>query len=165
MNNYNLRNTDTDDNMFGEKEHQVVARKALPILIERAKARKPITYGDLGRKLEIDPHGNPMSTMLGSIVTTLAQLGKQWNEELPHLTALVVTRSTNYPSYPPDTPNEVFDAEFERIYIYPKWDVVLHKLLPEPSSDALKSVAEELRGIREDLQSIKEVLINIRDAE
>ena len=119
------------DNISGEEEHQEVARKALPILIEKAKVGETINYGTLADKLGISPHEYPMPQMLGSIVTTLSELGEEWHEDLPRLTALVVRASNGYPSFPPRTPHEVFDAEFERIYNYPKWDAVQHTLLPD----------------------------------
>ena len=165
MRNRTLHNTDKGDDMFGEEDRHVAAQAALPILIELAKATKKIPYGELGIELEIPHHSEDriMSKMLGCIVTTLARLGKEWNEELPYLTALVVSTDTGYPNYPSDTPNEEFDAEFERIYKYQHWDAVQHKLLSEPESDVQKSIAEELRGIREELQGIKKVLINLGD--
>ena len=57
--------------MFGDELHQEIAREVLPLLIEKAKARETITYGDLAYKFEIDAYGAPMSPMLGSIVPTL----------------------------------------------------------------------------------------------
>ena len=116
--------------MFGDEDHQNIAREALPLLIEKAKARGTITYGDLADKFKIPPYGDPMSPMLGSIVTTLYELGQKWQENIPYITALVVKERTGYPSFPPKTSNEVFDWEFERIYKYPKWDVVQKILLP-----------------------------------
>lgn len=122
--------------MFGDEDHQEIAREALPLLIEKAKARDTINYGTLADKFDISPYGYPMSQMLGSIVTTLYELGQEWKEEIPHITALVVKSGTGYPSFPPNTPNEVFDNEFKRIYTYPKWDAVQKTLLsdslPEP---------------------------------
>ena len=133
MNNHALENRNMGDNMSGDEEHQIVARKALPILIELAKARKRITYGDLARKLEIEAYGYPMSQMLGSIVTTLDALGEQWEEKLPRLTTLVVKSATGYPSFPPGRSNEDFDVDFDHIYEYPKWDAVQKKLLLDAS--------------------------------
>ena len=124
--------------MSGDEEHQVVARKALPILIELAKAGETITYSTLADKLEIEAFGPPMSQMLRSIVKTLYELGEEWQEDLPYLTALVVKQSTGYPSFPPGIPNEKFDAEFKRIYNYPKWDAVQHTLLSESEIMELK---------------------------
>ena len=119
--------------MFGDEEHQELAREALPLLIEKAKVHKTIKYGDLAHEFKISPYGYPMSQMLGSIVTTLYELGQEWQEEIPHITALVVGTSTGYPSYPPNTSNEVFDKEFERIYKYRKWDAVQKTLLSDES--------------------------------
>ena len=117
--------------MFGDEEHQELAREVLPLLIEKAKVRDTIKYGDLAHKFKIDRFGYPMAQMLGSIVTTLYELGQEWQEEIPHITALVVGSRTGYPSYPPNTSNEVFDKEFERIYNYRKWDAVQKTLLSE----------------------------------
>lgn len=134
--------------MFGDELHQEIAREVLPLLIEKAKARETITYGDLAYKFEIEAYGAPMSPMLGSIVTTLYELGQKWQEDLPHLTALVVKSGTGYPSFPPGTSNEVFDAEFERIYNYPKWDAVQKTLLPDESpADAEETVEEDKTAI------------------
>ena len=131
MNIQYIQNRDMGDDIFGDEEHQVVARKALPILIEQAKVRDTITYGDLAQRLDISRTGSQMSKMLDSIVTTLYQLGVDWQEDLPRLTALIVKRSTGYPGFPTGVSNERFDAEFERIYNYPKWDAVQHTLLSE----------------------------------
>ena len=54
MKNYNLRNIDKGDNIFGEEEHQEVARQVLPILIEKAKAGKSITYLKEWQKAKAD---------------------------------------------------------------------------------------------------------------
>ena len=138
--------------MFGEEAHHIAAREAFPILIELAKACDTIKYSILADKLDIPAYGYPMAQMLGSIVTTLAQLGKQWNEELPHLTALVVRSDTGYPSYPSGTPNEVFDAEFERIYKYPKWGTVQHALLPD-ARDADYESGQIVKADSQDIHS------------
>lgn len=126
---HSIQNRKIGDNMFGDKEHQKLAREVLPLLIEKAKAHKTIRYGDLAGKLEISRYGYPMSQMLGSIVTTLCELGHEWQEDIPYITALVVRASTGYPSYPRKTSNEVFDKEFERIYNYRKWEAVQKVLL------------------------------------
>ena len=153
--------------MFGEEAHHIAAREAFPILIELAKACDTIKYSTLADKLDISAYGYPMSQMLGSIVTTLAQLGKQWNEELPHLTVLVVRYDTGYPSYPSGTPNEVFDAEFERIYKYPKWDAVQHALLPDASDaemeyELFSKRQKRLRGEVPDVYQYDTIPDNLR---
>ena len=123
--------------MFGDEEHQKLAREAFPLLIEKAKTRDTIKYGDLAGKLKISRYGYPMSQMLGSIMTTLYELDQKWQDGIPHLTTLVVRASTGYPSYPSKTSNEVFDKEFDRIYNYRKWDAVQNTLLP-PTDSLLK---------------------------
>ena len=123
--------------MFGDEEHQELAREAFPLLIEKAKTRDTIRYGDLAREFGIPSNGYPMSQMLGSIMTTLYELDQKWQDGIPHLTTLVVRASTGYPSYPSKTSNEVFDREFKRIYKYRKWDAVQNTLLP-PADSLLK---------------------------
>ena len=143
MNNPAIRNRKVGDNMFGDEEHQEIAREVLPLLIEKAKARETINYGDLAYKFEISPFGYPMSQMLGSIGTTLSELGETWQEDIPHITALVVKSGTGYPSFPPNTPNEVFDRVFERIYNYPKWDAVQKTLLSDDSPAETEETVQE----------------------
>ena len=63
------------DNIFGDEEHQEVAREALPILIEKAKAGETINYSTLAHKLEISAFEYPMPQMFSSIVTTLYERG------------------------------------------------------------------------------------------
>ena len=116
--------------MFGDEDHQEIAREALPLLIEKAKTRDTIRYGDLARKFGIPPNGDPMSQMLGSIATILYELGQEWKEVIPYITALVVSSNTGYPNFPREASDEDFDEEFERIYNYPRWDAVQNTLLP-----------------------------------
>ena len=148
MNNHDIRNKKMGDDIFGNEEHQVVAREALPILIEKAKAGETIRYGDLAHKLEIPAYGYPMPEMLGSIVTTLYELGQKWEEEIPRLTALVVGSGTGYPSFPTGIPNEKFDEEHDHIYNYRKWDAVQKTLLSDESpADAEETVEEDETAI------------------
>ena len=91
--------------------------------------RKQGNYGDLAREFKILPYGDPMSQMLGSIVTTLYELSQKWKEVIPYITALVVSSNTGYPNFPREASDEDFDEEFERIYNYPRWDAVQNILL------------------------------------
>ena len=170
-----IRNKKLGDNMFGDEEYQKLARKALPLLIEKAKAkpRKTIPYGNLASKLGIPAYGDPMSPMLGSIVTTLYELGQEWQEEIPHITALVVKSGTGYPSFPANTPNEVFDAEFERIFNYPKWDAVQKTLLSDalPELELHPIIAQKVLPIFDNgfygnaiFEAFKHVEIAVREA-
>ena len=155
-------NNHDGDNIFGDEEHQVVAREALPILIELAKAGEKITYGDLGRKLEIAARGYPMSQMLGSIVSALKVLGEQWQENVPRLTSLVVLSATGYPSFPPGTSNEDFDVEFDDIYNYQKWDAVQRALLPDDES-VTELVEGLLSVIRDEIDNLDRQKSHLED--
>ena len=76
-----IRNKKMGDNMFGDEEHQKVARET----IKKAKACETINYSTLAHQLDISPFGYPMPEMLGSIVTTLCELGEKWQEDIPRI--------------------------------------------------------------------------------
>ena len=105
VNSHDIRNRRMGDNIFGDEDHQQIAREALPILIEKAKARQTINYSTLAHELDIAPFGYPMPEMLGSIVTTLYEttlyeLGERWQKNIPRITSLVVSSNSGYPSFP-----------------------------------------------------------------
>ena len=83
-------------NMFaGDTKTQVSARDALQILVERAQARRTITFTELTRELEVLGHNNHILNMgyvCRHIVKTLAQLERQddWEGEIPHITSIVL---------------------------------------------------------------------------
>ena len=81
--------------MFSDENYQKIVRQVLPVLIEKAKSRETISYGDLAREFKILSYGDPMSQILSSIVATLYELGQKWKEDI---TVLVVSSNAGYPT-------------------------------------------------------------------
>ena len=91
----NRLDIDGGKNMFaGDTKTQKWARKALPILVDRAHARCTITFKELTNELGLPVAGyaRKMSDVYRHIVKTLAQLEKQddWEGEIPHITSIVL---------------------------------------------------------------------------
>lgn len=69
---------DTSENMFGgDKLYQQRARAALPILVQCAKARKTITYKELGAAVGMTDLRS-IGRVCGSVAATLADLQERW---------------------------------------------------------------------------------------
>ena len=68
----------------------------------------------------------------------------KWSRARHCRTTLVVIQNTGYPGFPTGIRDEVFDAEFERIYNYPKWDAVQHTLLSESEQEHKQMTLEEM---------------------
>lgn len=121
--------TFTLPNMYGNDELQKRARSALPILIQTAKSRRTITYGELGERINVPPpyhHHQNMGDPLGCIWITLYELQGAWEEQghlvdIPRLTWIVVSKEKGLPTgiSRPD-----FEAEREKIFNFPMWTSV-----------------------------------------
>ena len=121
----------------GEKWYQQQARKVFPILVQRAKSRKTITYKELGEALGLNKYYVSLGTVFSSISTTLADLQASWQEgDIPLITNLV-TKADGHPNQfvcaqltgdPKKAPTqEEYDAVLEVIYNYPNWDAILRE--------------------------------------
>ena len=136
-----LKNSlDIGRNMFaGEMDTQVWARKALPKLVQRAKEQRTIKNTELSQKWGRSP-GSYMRYVLGSIVTTLAELEQadDWvGGQIPHITSIVLNAKgkcsapmcellTGAPTQQPS--RERLNAELDCSFNYEHWDTVLAAL-------------------------------------
>ena len=138
-----IRNSlDIGENMFTDADTYVTrgwAQKALSKLVQCAKERRTIKNTELSQEWGRPP-GNSMRYVLGSIVTTLAELEQadDWDGgQIPHITSIVLNAngecsepmcdlltgdSTQQPS------PERLNAELECSFNYEKWDAVLDAL-------------------------------------
>lgn len=90
-----------------------------PVLVDRAKKRKPITYSELAAAVGYGHYR--MSRQLEPIYRFCGS--HQGNRRVPHLTILVVETRTRKPSpgaFAEFTPAQA-DRELERVYAY-DWD-------------------------------------------
>ena len=145
-----LRNRlDIGRNMFaGNMPTQLWARKALPILVQRAQEGRTIRNTELSQEWERPP-GSYMRFVLRNIVKTLADLEQQddWGGgQIPHITSIVLNANgecsapmcellTGDPTQQPSP--ERLQAELDCSFNYEKWDAVLDALSLE-KQDMLK---------------------------
>lgn len=126
-------------NMFdGDQLYQQRARTVLPILVQRAKERKTITYKELGEAVGLRNFFIPLGKVCGSVATTLADLQEQWQGgDIPRITNLVIRENGQPGTYVCEQltgdrrkvpPQREYDALLAIIYDYQKWDAVLKAL-------------------------------------
>jgi hypothetical protein len=128
--------------------YQRRAFDVLPILVSRAGARQPISYGELASQIRMPNHRN-LNFVLGSIGTSLDELGSKWGREVPRLQALVVNQESGLPGeafmsayVDPKLPRtatrivrkQFVDSLLAAVYSYPDWHAVLQhfELAPLP---------------------------------
>jgi hypothetical protein len=132
----------------GDKLYQERARQALPVLVRQAHAQQPIYYQDLSDELGMQNPRN-LNYVLGSVGTSLRQLGTEWGEEIPPIQSLVINQRhdvpgdgiagylshiTNFTTLSRRQKREILTSILQRIYLYPKWVRVLdHFNLPRPA--------------------------------
>lgn len=124
------------------------ARMALPLLVQQASARQPVTYEELARALHM-PNARNLNYVLGSIGSTLEALSTEWNERLPPIQSLVVTKATHLPGVGFDSSGQVpaelrrasprerrriVDALWAEVFRFPRWPEVLAALTLVPAT-------------------------------
>lgn len=127
--------------MFGESLYQQRARAALPLLIRQALARQKITYANLADELGM-PNPRNLNFVLGSIGTTLVELSKRWQEDVPPIQCIVINQQTGLPGagvdpminvsnigkLDPRQKEAIIDSILSRVFAYTKWPSVLAEL-------------------------------------
>ena len=151
--------------IHGGKLYHERARAALPLLVRQAKAGKPITYGSLAKELGMLNARN-LNHPLGSIGTSLQQLGKEWKQRIPKIQALVVNKNTRLPGpgiggflddsktdflgRDPKQQREMVKREQNAVYDYRRWDDVLRALNLKPVTDDTKEILGYLASVPSD---------------
>ncbi len=114
------------------------AYRALPHLVYYAHLGKPITYGELGRRIGI--HHRPVRFLLGYIRDEICR-----RRGLPLLNVIVVNKITRLPgqSFLPEDLSHLTDEEYKRrfeelrdeVFAYAGWDTLLRDLGLTPVND------------------------------
>lgn len=175
----------TADPIQGDKLYQERARRALPLLVRQAEAKKTILYSDLAEELGM-PNPRNLNYVLGSIGQTLQQLSDEWREEVPPIQCLVINKSDGIPgegigwflnkeSYsgvvpedfkalPKARQKEIVQAELQKVYLYDGWRAVLDRLslkpISEDFSDILKATKAFGGGESDAHKKLKEYVAN-----
>ena len=76
--------------------YQRRAFSAIPLLVRQAEAGKTIHYEQLARELGM-PNPQNVNYVLGSIGTSLHNLGQLWGQEIPAIQALVTNKASGLP--------------------------------------------------------------------
>ena len=145
----------------GDKLYQRRARLVLPILVRQAKAGTPIFYEDLADEVSM-PNPRNLNYPLGCIGDALNDLSDEWDEEIPHIQAIVKNQQTNLPGPGFDGFLEqkgekwvnakerraIIESYWAKIAAYPYWDDVLEALNLEPTAtDLAQIIARTARGV------------------
>ena len=129
-----MKNT-PDRNMFGVLKTQTWARKAFPILVNRAQNGQTITFKELAE----DHFGVRCYQIFGSVCgiisATLYELEEEWGKgHIPRITNIVVRSDGNASKYvskaltgdrntPPEV-SEYIEIQLKPVWKYQHWDVV-----------------------------------------
>lgn len=144
---------------FGDKLYQQRARVVLPILVRQAKAGQPIYYEDLANEVGM-PNPRNLNYPLGCIGDALNDLSDEWDDEIPHIQALVKNQHTDLPGPGFDGFLEakgeswsnskerraIIEGYWARIAAYPYWDDVLKALKLSPTATDLTPIITQAAG-------------------
>lgn len=154
------KTSDTATGFHGDKLYQQRARQVLPILVRQAKAGTPIFYEDLADEVSM-PNPRNLNYPLGCIGDALNDLSDEWEDEIPHIQALVKNQHTNLPGPGFDGFLErkgenwgnakerraIIESYWGKIAAYPYWDDVLEALKLAPTAtDLAPIIASAARG-------------------
>ena len=129
------------------KPYHERARRALPILVQQARALETIQYGLLAAELGM-PNPRNLNYPLGAIGQTLLDLSDEWGARVPPLQALVINKSDGLPGegvahFMPDAKvfaratraerRMIVQAMLREVYTYPDWNRVLVRLGVKPN--------------------------------
>ena len=134
----------------GDKLYQQRARRALPILVRQANAKKTIEYGALADELGMKKAFAALNLKdpLGAIGNELLGLTEVWGEEVPPIQSLVVNQTSGLPGagidfYAPEAAHfrtvsrarkrVIIDRMLENVYSFRRWDDVLSHFGLDPA--------------------------------
>ena len=126
---------------YGDQTYQVLARKALPLLVALAKQKETTYYKTLAKKLGA-PNPRNMNYVLGSVGQTLIQLEKRWGTKIPPIQCLVINQAeelpgegfgffmdaADYNKLSLAEKHVAVNAIHEAVWAYPRWPEVLEAL-------------------------------------
>jgi len=148
--------------IHGDKTYQLRARRALPILVRQAHAKKPMTYSALALELGMS---NPrvLSHVLGSIGVSLEKLSEEGDKKILPIQCLVINKAKKLPgkgvgwfvrdygefaALPLREQRNIVDAVLSEVYAYRHWYEILEELSLEPLTDGYEELIEQASAFR-----------------
>jgi 5-methylcytosine-specific restriction enzyme A len=145
----------------GDAPYQKRAAIVLPILVQKAKAKQTVEYGQLASEAGI-PNPRNLNYVLGCIGQTLRKLSTSWDMKIPPIQSLVVSKGRGAPSagighflsndrdfrnLPRDEQAAVAHRAQKLVFAFKRWGDVLEALELETgprrySSDDYKAALE-----------------------
>ncbi|RHX78791.1 hypothetical protein DLM77_15375 [Leptospira yasudae] len=140
-------------NLLGDKEYQKKARLALPILVRQASVSQKIYYSDLASELDM-PNPRNLNYVLGEIGNSLLELSKIWNEKVPPIQCIVISKSTELPGEginwfieksedfkngSPSEKKQLLNEMLFDVFHYEKWSKVLEHFNLEANNLPIKT--------------------------
>lgn len=142
-----METAEVSEGLYGDKLYQKRAREAFPFLVRQALMGETIFYSDLAEEMGM-PNERNLNYVLGCIGTTILELAKQKNEDIPPIQCLVVNKATKLPGegfgwfisesdfkkLDKKQKRIVVNGQLSKIYAYPSWLDILRELgLQQPS--------------------------------
>ncbi|MDE0086579.1 MAG: hypothetical protein OXU23_12750 [Candidatus Poribacteria bacterium] len=130
-----------EPNFYGNKDFQIIAREAFPILIDLATdpVQPTMTYGQLAERVgrNVDRFSAlRMTKPLGSIWTTLLRYQEKSGIDIPYLTIIIVDQDRGLPTYFRNNLDwsyrEIANAQAD-VYNFQQWIDVREHTLPNTS--------------------------------
>jgi hypothetical protein len=154
--------------LIGDDLYLERARRALPLLVRQAYARKKIYYSDFANELGMSNPRN-LNHVLGAVGRAIQELAAEWKQEIPPLQCIVVNKNTGIPGnglgwFLSDLRDfarrtaverrQIVEIELVKVFNYEKWEAVLGALNLTPLSDdptleGLKAEARSRGGVGE----------------
>jgi hypothetical protein len=136
-----METAEISENLWGDKLYQQRAREAFPFLVRQALMGETIFYSDLADEMGM-PNERNLNYVLGCIGTTILELAKQKNEDIPPIQCLVVNKVSKLPGegfgwfiseadfkkLDNKQKRIVVNGQLSKIYAYPNWLNLLREL-------------------------------------
>ncbi len=155
-----METAEVSESLWGDKLYQQRARKALPLLVRQALVGETIFYSQLADEMGM-PNARNLNYVLGCIGSTLIELGKENDLDIPPIQCLVVNKTTELPGegigwfisnsdfrkLNKKQKRAVVDSHLAKIFAFPNWLNILKLLgLKKPNFSSLPKPKQKKSG-------------------
>lgn len=155
-----METAEVSESFWGDKLYQQRAQKALPLLVRQALVGETIFYSQLADEMGM-PNARNLNYVLGCVGSTLIELGKENDIEIPPIQCLVVNKKTELPGegigwfisnsdfrkLNNKQKRVVVDSQLAKIFVFPNWLNILKLLgLKKPNFSSLPKQKQKKSG-------------------